>query len=79
MIDKEEISFEEALEKLEKNVERLESGELTLSESLEAFEAGVKLTRFCSNKLKQAEDKIEIIKENNGEIETVEYNSEIKE
>jgi exodeoxyribonuclease VII small subunit len=54
-------SFEVALEKLQSNVKRLESGELSLEESLKQFEEGVKLTRICQEYLSAAEQKIEIL------------------
>ncbi len=54
-------SFEAALETLEQIVERLESGELSLEESLAAFEAGVCLVKQCNQKLNEVEKKIEIL------------------
>lgn len=54
-------SFEGALDQLEKTVSRLESGEMPLEEALELFEAGVKLTRQCSETLEAAEKRIEIL------------------
>ncbi len=54
-------SFEAALETLEQIVERLESGELSLEESLAAFEAGVGLVKQCNQKLNEVEKKIEIL------------------
>ncbi len=58
---KKEASFEEALDGLERIVERLESGELLLEESLALFEEGVLLTRVCSERLETAEKKIEAL------------------
>ena len=49
------IDFEGALEELEGLVEQMESGELTLEQSLKAFERGVKLTRNCQSALQAAE------------------------
>ncbi len=54
-------SFEEALERLEEIVRRMESGDLTLEESLALFEEGVRLTRVCSQRLDEAEKKIEML------------------
>ena len=52
----EEMSFEEALTKLEEAVAQLEQGDaLTLDESLQAFEEGIRLTRLCREKLDAAE------------------------
>jgi len=56
-----EKKFEEALERLEEIVKKMEGGDMTLEESLEAFEEGVKLSRFCSKKLDEAERKVEIL------------------
>ena len=56
----EEISFEEALTKLEEAVAQLEQGDaLTLDESLRAFEEGVRLTRLCRDKLDAAELRVQ--------------------
>jgi len=57
----EEMRFEEALSRLESIVEKLESGELSLEESLAAFEEGIRLSRICSKQLEEAERKIEIL------------------
>jgi len=54
-------SFEEALKRLEEIVQRMESGELTLEDSLGLFEEGVRLTRVCSQRLDEAEKKIEVL------------------
>ena len=56
----EEISFEEALIKLEEAVIQLEQGDtLTLDESLQAFEEGIRLTRLCREKLDAAELRVQ--------------------
>lgn len=54
----EEVNFEQSLEKLEKLVEQLESGELGLDESLQQFEGGVKLYKVCKEKLDATEKKL---------------------
>ena len=65
----EEIKFEDALKKLEKIVETLESGEAGLDESMKKYEEGVKLLRLCTVKLEEAEKKIEMLtKDKNGKI-----------
>ena len=59
--------FETALKKLEDVVRKLEGGELSLDDSLKAFEEGVKLAGFCSSKLNEAEKRVELlIKQKNG-------------
>jgi len=63
-----ELSFEKALEDLEKIVEKLEKGGLSLNESLSQFEKGVKLARFLREELEKAEKKTEILlKDEKGE------------
>ncbi len=54
-----EISFEKALEKLEKVVEELEAGDLSLDDSLKKYEEGIKLARACQQKLDKAKQRIE--------------------
>jgi exodeoxyribonuclease VII small subunit len=63
------LSFEKALEDLEKIVEKLEKGGLSLSDSLALFEKGVKLARFLREELGKAEKKVEILlKDEKGEL-----------
>ena len=64
-----EQKFEDAFQKLESLVKKLEEGNLSLEESLKAFEEGVRLSRFCSKKLDEAEKKVEVLlKDNNGRL-----------
>lgn len=60
-------SFEQALSELEALVESLEHGDMSLEESLKAFERGVELTRSCQNSLKAAEQKVRILAQKNSE------------
>lgn len=53
--------FEKSFQNLEKIVQRLESEELPLDESLQLFEEGIKLSRFCHQRLEEVEKKIELI------------------
>jgi exodeoxyribonuclease VII small subunit len=53
--------FEEALNKLEKIVSKLEKGDIPLEESLKLFEEGIRLSRFCNQKLDEAEKRVEIL------------------
>ncbi len=63
----EKFQFEKALEDLEKIVEAMESGELTLDQALKKYEEGVKLLKICTVKLEEAEKKIEVLtKDKNG-------------
>ncbi|HUG43412.1 MAG TPA: exodeoxyribonuclease VII small subunit [Acidobacteriota bacterium] len=62
--------FEQALKRLEEIVAELEKGELPLERSLELFEEGVRLSKFCSERLDEAERKVEILlKKSSGEME----------
>ncbi len=65
---KKALSFEQSLADLESLVSTMETGELSLDESLGAFEEGVKLTRQCQNMLDEAEQKVHILTEKNGEL-----------
>lgn len=70
MMDQKEIKFEEALTRLETVVNRLESGELPLEESLRLFEEGVHLTKVCTSRLEEAERRITILLKNErGELQ----------
>lgn len=59
-----EEKFEDALKKLEEIVKEMESGDLTLEESLKSFEEGVRLSRFCAKKLDEAERRIDTLLKN---------------
>jgi len=63
------LDFEQSLSELQALVERLESGELPLEESLSAFEQGIRLTRDCQSAQTQAEQKVQILLERDGELE----------
>ncbi len=74
----EKFQFEKALTDLEKIVEALEGGELTLDEALKKYEEGVRLTRACQGKLQEAEKKIEILTRSlSGELKTEPFDSQL--
>ncbi|MDP8219431.1 MAG: exodeoxyribonuclease VII small subunit [Candidatus Theseobacter exili] len=56
-----EMTFEKALEKLETIVNDMDSEDVSLDASLKKFEEGIKMVRFCKEKLEKAEKKIEIL------------------
>lgn len=62
--------FEQSLQELEAIVARLEQGDLPLEESLRQFERGIALTRACQQSLKTAEQKVQILIEENGKTDT---------
>ena len=57
----EKINFEKALQQLEAIAEKLEDGDLGLDESISQFEKGMRLAKFCRDKLDEAERTIEIL------------------
>ncbi|HDK27803.1 MAG TPA: exodeoxyribonuclease VII small subunit, partial [Candidatus Atribacteria bacterium] len=56
---KEEIPFEDYLKKLERIVQQLEEGELTLDESVKLYEEGMNISKLCLEKLNKAKQKVE--------------------
>lgn len=67
--------FEDAFERLEALVSRMESGDLTLEESMQTFEEGVKLTRECQQALLEAELKVNELVKKQGEISVAPFDS----
>ena len=63
-----EKTFEASIEELEKIVSDLESGNMTLDESMKMFESGMKLARDCGEIIEKAEKKITMVLEKNGEL-----------
>jgi len=62
-------TFETAMKRLEAIVQELEDGDLSLDDALKRFEEGIKLSRFCSNKLDEAEKKVTLLlKDEKGEV-----------
>ncbi len=59
-------NFEEALARLQELVEKLEAGEVSLEESVQAFEEGQKLSVYCQHKLKAAEASLKKLVKNSG-------------
>lgn len=67
-------SYEQAISELEEIVQKLERGELPLDESIENFQRGVELSRFCSKKLDEAERRITLLVESeNGDMKEEEF------
>lgn len=75
------MKFEEALKKLEKSVEQLESGDLPLEKALEVFENGIKMSHICSKKLEEAEQKVELLLgvSDDGEAQTTLFDTDMLE
>ena len=66
-------SFESQIENLEKIVAELENGELSLDESVSKFEEGIKISKECNKTLEEAEKKITILVNNDGETKEEEF------
>ncbi|MGP0173426.1 exodeoxyribonuclease VII small subunit [Pseudomonas sp. NCHU5208] len=76
MARKKAPDFEHSLAELQALVERLESGELSLEDSLTAFEQGIGLTRECQAALAQAEQKVQILLERDGELQPAPFDAD---
>ncbi|NLV21811.1 MAG: exodeoxyribonuclease VII small subunit [Syntrophomonadaceae bacterium] len=67
-------SFDNALKRLEEIVEQLESGQLSLEESLARFEEGVKISIFCQEELRKTDGKVSLlVKKLNGDMELLDF------
>lgn len=73
---KEEKGFEEMLDELEEIVQTLEKENLNLDESISKFEEGMKLAKQCNEKIEQAEKRITILLNENGEIKEENFTTE---
>jgi exodeoxyribonuclease VII small subunit len=69
-------NFEESMKRLEEIVTELENGNLNLDESVNKFEEGMKISKQCNKILEQAEKKITILLENDGELKEEEFKTE---
>lgn len=70
------INFEAALEELQSIVAKMESGEQSLEEALASFQRGVELTRSCQKGLKDAEQRVEKLVRENGELKVTPVSDE---
>lgn len=71
-------NFEQSLTELQALVERMESGQLSLEESLADFEKGISLTRECQSALTDAEQKVTQLLERDGEVEEIPFEVDVK-
>lgn len=69
-------NFEDSMKKLETIVTELENGNLNLDESVKKFEEGMKIAKQCNNILEDAEKKITILLEEDGELKEEEFETE---
>ena len=63
-----DLNFEQSIEELEKIAKELESGELSLDASIKKFEDGMELSKKCTEYLENAEKRINILIEKDGEL-----------
>ncbi len=75
---KKEPDFEQSLAALETLVNQMEQGEMSLEQSLEAFEQGVQLTRECQQRLEQAEQRVQVLLEQNGRVQAKPLDPELQ-
>ena len=74
--ENEKISFEDNMEKLEKIVTDLEKGNLNLDDSVKKFEEGMKISKECNKILEEAEKKITILVNKDGEMKEENFETE---
>lgn len=73
MSEKKELSFEEAMEKLEEVVEKLEQGDVPLEKAISMFQEGMSLSKLCHDKLKNVEKSMDRILHEDGEVEIITF------
>lgn len=74
--DKKQKTFEGAIERLEEITGQLESGDLSLEDSIDLYTEGLKIAKLCSDKLGEAEKKIKVIVEKSGIMTETDFDSE---
>ncbi|MBP2078235.1 exodeoxyribonuclease VII small subunit [Oceanobacillus polygoni] len=72
----EEISFEEAMDKLEAIVSKLEEGDVPLEKAINYYQDGMNLSKICGDKLKQVQEKMTQIMNEQGELEPFDLQEE---
>ena len=73
---KKPVDFEKSLQQLEELVSAMEKGDMTLEQSLQAFETGIQLTRECQSRLTQAEQKVQLLTEQQGELHATPFQTD---
>ncbi len=68
--------FEEALRKLEDILRKMEAGDMTLEESLKAFEEGMRLSRLCAERLDDAERRVDVLLKEDGKLTVKSFTGE---
>ncbi|KYD25687.1 MULTISPECIES: exodeoxyribonuclease VII small subunit [Bacillaceae] len=68
MSEEKELTFEEAMQKLEEIVEKLEEGNVPLEQAISFFQEGMKLSKLCHDKLQHVEKQMEYILREDGQL-----------
>lgn len=76
MVSNQDLSFEEAMEKLEAIVEKLEKGDVPLEKAINYYQEGMKLSKLCNDKLSNVQDKMTKIMNEQGELEIFDVQEE---
>ena len=76
---KDELSFEQAMEQLEKIVRVLEEGDVPLEKAIELYKKGMELSKVCNNKLQAVEKETTHIMKENGDTEEFDMEEELRE
>lgn len=66
----ENLTFEEAMKKMEEIVHQLEQNDIPLEKSMELFQTGMELSKICNAKLAESSEKVQVLLEENGKIVT---------
>ena len=69
-------TFESALQRLEQITEELEQGDLSLEKSLKKFNEGIELVNFCTSRLEEARNQVDLLLQENEGIETTPFSDE---
>lgn len=77
--EKQELSFEEAMEQLQTVVDRLEEGDVPLEKAIAMFQEGMQLSKLCHDKLTNVEKQLEQVLSNNEEFELIQIQEDFKE
>jgi len=72
----ETLSFEQSMQELETIVNKMEQGDLPLEDALQNFERGIQLARLSQQKLKDAEQKVQILMSQNGQATLLDFDAD---
>ena len=75
-LDLEQLDFEQAMQQLEELVHRLEEGSLSLDDSIQSFERGMELVRYCAGELRRAEQRVQELTEEAGKLRLTDFTPE---